>query len=161
MLAQVSTEFRETRLDEREKELRDLFVNEYLIDYDCEKAALRVGFNHTFAYDFGIRFLNEGYTQRKIAELESKEIDAPTIERMKSNVVRLLVKEANNRFNKATARVSALSKLVNVLGLEAPVKIDTNAIKGGVMVVPTLLDPDAWEKASKESQAKLQSTVRD
>lgn len=59
----------ESPLSEQEKALRDLFVNEYLKDFDPYQAALRVGFMHSFALDWGKRLMGEGYVQKQIATL--------------------------------------------------------------------------------------------
>jgi len=59
----------ESPLSEQERALRDLFVNEYLKDFDPYQAALRVGFQASFALDWGKRLMNEGYVQSEIARL--------------------------------------------------------------------------------------------
>lgn len=58
----------EYELDEKQQALRDLFVTEYLKDYDAFQAALRCGFLSTFAVEWGRKLLQESYVQRQIAE---------------------------------------------------------------------------------------------
>lgn len=60
----------ETALSEDEKILRDLFVNEYLKDFDAYQACIRVGFLSTFALDWARKLMEEGYVQRAIAHFK-------------------------------------------------------------------------------------------
>src|SRR5689334_17792514 len=59
----------ERPLNNQEKALRELFVNEYLKDFNGFNAALRCGFAASFALYWGTTFLKESYVQRRIAEL--------------------------------------------------------------------------------------------
>lgn len=59
----------EEGLSAQECQLRDLFVQEYLKDFDPHAACLRVGFLSAFATVYAQQFMNEGYVQRQIAAL--------------------------------------------------------------------------------------------
>ena len=50
-------------------QLRDMFVAEYLKDFDAHAACLRVGFLSAFAVQYAQTFMQEGYVQRQIAAL--------------------------------------------------------------------------------------------
>lgn len=55
-----------------EIQLRDLFVTEYLKDFDPVCAAIRCGFNKGIAEDYAKRFWDEPYVQQKISEAKTK-----------------------------------------------------------------------------------------
>jgi len=59
-------------LNEQEKALRELFVSEYLKDFNEINAALRCGFAIAFAIQWGPVLLKETYVQRRLAELTRK-----------------------------------------------------------------------------------------
>ena len=54
----------------QEKALRDLFVQEYIKDFDPFQACLRVGFQAAFAVEYAKKFMGEAYVQRRITELQ-------------------------------------------------------------------------------------------
>lgn len=143
----------------REKALRDLFVSEYLIDYDQVKAAQRCGFALQFAIEYGRKFMEEPYVQRRINEVRFKKIDERELEDYdKARIRTALMAEAHNRGpgSSHSARVSALSKLAALYGMEAPKKIDANVNhRGGVMAVPGIAALDEWEQQASASQDEL------
>jgi len=59
----------EEQLTVQECQLRDLFVAEYLKDFDAHAACLRVGFLSAFAVQYAQQFMQEGYVQRQITAL--------------------------------------------------------------------------------------------
>jgi hypothetical protein len=60
---------------EKEKALRDLFVSEYMKDFDAFQSALRCGFLPTFALEWGKKLFQEPYVQQQIAFLTRKPAD--------------------------------------------------------------------------------------
>lgn len=110
-------------LTESEQRLRDRFVEEYLDDYDVLQAAIRCGFSEQFARDYGKRFMTEPYTLSRIKE-RSKELGVDTeIEGHRRRMIAMLYREANDKVSgSGGSRVSALSQLSKILGLDAPVK---------------------------------------
>lgn len=66
----------ESPLTGQEQALRDLFVAEYLKDFDPLQACIRVGFIHTFATQYAIQFMNEGYVRRQILHFTRKPVKA-------------------------------------------------------------------------------------
>lgn len=110
----------EPELSQQEKALRDLFVTEYLKDFDAFQACLRVGFQAAFAVEYAKRFINEPYVQRKLADLqrstpESEEAQANEDRALVLNVLR---QAAQN--GPYASRVQAASKLATILGLDRP-----------------------------------------
>lgn len=62
----------EPKLNEQEKAFRDLFVNEFMKDFDAYYACIRCGMIATFAADWSKRLIHDPYVQRKIADLTRK-----------------------------------------------------------------------------------------
>ncbi len=116
----------EPTYSQAEIEFRDKFVREYLVDYDYTGAAIRVGFAENVAHLYGRQFKHDAYVQRCIANATSAEYDDPdaAMKQQKQRVLNSLMKEANYKGPGAShaARVSALSKLAQIHGLEAPTK---------------------------------------
>lgn len=59
----------EAPLTEREMAVRDVFVNEYVKDFDSYRACIRMGFLANFATDQSKVFMSDGYVLRKIDHL--------------------------------------------------------------------------------------------
>lgn len=149
-------------LTKQEKELRDLFVAEYLLDHDSFAAAIRVGFQEQYARQYSMQFMGESYVRRRIAELmhaaphDKKEYEEET----KRKIIASMFREANYRGPDSThgARVAALAKLASLFDMDKPAKIEqTITHQGGVMAVPGIASIDDWEKQALESQEKLTS----
>ena len=114
-------------LSEREREVRDSFVREYLVDHSSFKAAIRVGYCASVAQEYGKKLLQDSYVQRALARAEHTPNDSGETEEIrKQRVVNSLLKEANYIGPGAShsARVSALAKLASIHGLEAPSKTE-------------------------------------
>lgn len=153
----------EQDLSSCEKALRDEFARQYLLDYDPKAAAIRCGFNAVYADQYAKSFMEEPYTRQKISELsvvapeKDKQVSA---EDMKHRITMSLFREANYRGAGSShgARVSALSKLASINGLDAPIKTEqTVTHRGGVMAVPGIVSIDEWERVALASQEKLSS----
>lgn len=56
----------EKPLSEREIAVRDVFVSEYMKDFDAFRACVRMGFLGTFAIEHAKTFIQDGYVLRKI-----------------------------------------------------------------------------------------------
>jgi hypothetical protein len=152
-------------LSERERQLRNLFVDEYLVDEDKIEAAIRCGFQAAFAEDYALKFLREPYVQGRIKQLKYQRYqNAKSKDEFDRIRVReWLISEARCKFNTGSARVAALAKLANILDMDAPIKthnINQTTLKAGVMVVPAIASLDSWEAAAVESQTKLVADAR-
>lgn len=123
----------------REKALRDWFIREYLVDYSYTGAAVRVGFADSIAVEYGQKFRYDPYVQRKLAEYCGRCADDPEYEAVqrKRRILTSLMKEANYHGPGAShgARVSALSKLAAIEGMEAPTKTESKVTHEGEMTV--------------------------
>lgn len=149
-----------SELSAAEKNLRDQFVAQYMIDFNARAAALRVGFSASFASDYGQRFMDEPYVRQRIAESQQAVADDPKAEseETKRRIRARLLHEAyyTGPGSSHAARVSALAKLAAFYGMDAPVKtVNEHLHRGGVMCVPAIASVEDWEKAATESQEKL------
>jgi len=150
----------------REIEIRKRFAQEYIVDYDQIKAAIRCGFAKSFAGDQAAKFMEEPFVLQAIKQLESsiKIDDAPNDKDAIAIIKSGLFREAHFKGMGAShsARVSALAKLATIHGMEAPTKIEqTTTHKGGVMLIPAVASISEYEKMAINSQATLISHASD
>ena len=152
----------------QERELRDMFVREYLKDHDYRGAAIRTGFLPQFADQYAKQFAEDPYVRKQI-DMEmtrplTKEEEAEHERVMKRIIDARLLKAACYEGHGAShgARVSALSKLATIYGMDAPLKVEqTIQHKGGVMMVPGIAAVEDWETLALKSQEKLTSEKED
>lgn len=144
-----------------EKQLRDLFVNEYLFDYDKVEACIRIGFSSALAPRYADEFLKEPYTLQRIKLMqEAKDEDHRTQEDIYKQEVLVTLRKAL-KIGPLQTRVAAASRMATILGMDAPKKTsDKNSVRGGVMVIPSSQSLDDWENAAMESQLKLVQDTR-
>lgn len=149
-----------------EKQLRDRFVQEYMIDYDKVKAAQRIGYGKSYALQYGTMLFNEPYVQREIKRLEGSTSAVGGTpedeEAFKKRIIAGLVREANYHGSGSSqaARVAALGKLAQLSGMEpahkSSVDLTTqgNAMQGA-FVVPGIMTPEQWAEAAAAQQDAL------
>jgi hypothetical protein len=152
-------------MSEREKALRDLFVREYLQDYNAYAACLRCGFMRSFAEDYAKKFMGEPYVRQQLKVMEHVEgNEADQSQYNRRRIYNALMKEAhyNGPGSSASARVSALAKLAAIEGMDKPAKAEENTIlhRGGVMRIPDIADVTEWEDVAVVSQAQLVTDAR-
>ena len=150
--------------DPRQKALHDLFISEYLVDFDATDAAQRCGFQREFAIEYGQRLMASSYVKRRIKELQLMKVDEQTdSEYNKVRIKSALLREAHYHGPGASqsARVAALAQLTKLYGMEAPKKTEATVThRGGVMAVPGIAKMDDWESAAAQSQQELVSDAR-
>lgn len=114
-------------LTQAEREFRDKFVTEYLIDYSPVEACIRLGFAKEYATDYSHQYMLDGYVQREIKrrELEENVPATDSDEAFRKRIKAALFKEAHNPFSKASTRVAALKALADIYGMNAPVKTES------------------------------------
>lgn len=158
-------------LGEREKALRDMFVREYLYDFDHIAAALRCGFLTAFAKEYADKFMSEPYVQQQLRMYSELGFAPGTQEAMneelnaKRKVFNALMREAHyhGADGKHSARVSALAKLATILGMDKGPDKDQGKgelHRGGVMAVPAIANLNDWEDAAVISQEALVQHAR-
>lgn len=151
----------------REKALRDLFINEYLVDYDPVGAAIRVGYNRGIAKEYAVRFMDEAYVAREIAKREAAPSTEQDEESFKKMIIARLVREANYHGpgSSQAARVAALGKLAQLKGMEPVSKTRTELTgpngeplqSAGQFIIPGVMTPEQWAEAAARQQAELVS----
>jgi hypothetical protein len=67
----------ERQLTDREIAVRDMFVSEYLKDFDAYRATIRMGFLHAFAVEQAKSFMEDGYVLRKIDHMTRQAVMDP------------------------------------------------------------------------------------
>jgi len=162
--ATATEDTQELSYSTREKALRDLFIKEYLIDYNGFAAALRCGFQSVMAGQYSQIFMDEPYVRQRISkiELEGEQGENETEQRnaLKKKIMAGLVREAyyHGPGSSHAARVAALGRLSQITGLD--VDKTGNGITGGVMVVPGIAEVDEWENSASAQQERLQSDAQ-
>lgn len=149
----------EVDLSMRERALRDLFVKEYLVDFDSVSACMRCGFQSMMATQYAQRFMEEPYVQRKLAQEQMRVVEAGDDDRdsmEKQRIIAGLLREAHYRGpgSSHAARVAALGKLATIKGLDREAKVQPGD-SSGVMQVPGIASLDEWENVAQQSQEKL------
>ena len=145
----------EPGLSDSEKSLRDIFVREYLFDFNPLQAAIRCGFMSKFAEQYAANFMKEPYVLKRIAELKMDTDE----EANKQSIKAALLREAHyhGEDSSHSARVSALAKLSAIYGLD---KSGEDGKGGtGVMIVPVANESD-WENVAQSGQKQLKEDVR-
>lgn len=138
----------------------ELFVTEFVKDFNIKAAALRMGFEEWQASSKGSTFYNSPDVQKRIREwLDEKGRESfYTRERIMAR----LWEEANyyGRDASPSARVRAAEALAKMAGMEMPQKVDVT-MHGGVMLVPAMGTTAEWTEAAAKAQQKLKEDVRE
>lgn len=146
----------EQGLPETEKALRDHFVEQYLIDFDEYRAAIRVGFLPNVAATYCKQFMSEGYVLREIARRQREAKEDPKAQRDSDYELMLSALRQAAQNGPYASRVAAVKQLSAMYGFDAPLKTQNeNVHRGGVMMVPVIADVEAWQKEAQASQERL------
>jgi phage terminase small subunit len=113
-------------LTEAERDVRDRFVDEYVTDYNAFAAAVRLGYAPTYAKTFSVQFMQEPYVLNRIKEQEGQQGEETEKDVHRKRLIQMLYREANSSLNSGSARVSAMTQLSKIVGVEAPVKTQTD-----------------------------------
>ena len=111
-------------LSASEKALRDLFVQEYLKDYDAFCSCLRCGFHAAYAVEYAKQFMQEPYVQQKIKSFELDRGIENEGDRDRNLVLSTLRKQMQYAGQGAShaARVNAAVNFAKLIGMEPPTK---------------------------------------
>lgn len=140
------------------------FVHNYILDFDCKKAALRLGFPPETAYDTGRIYLGNAFVQLQLSEIQR----AATLESVVTigQIASKAWQEANRMdtvrdgcaMTNSSTRLSALNLLAKITGALNPKPVDPNSNSiPRVMYVPVPMSPDEWGKVAVSSQRKLKA----
>lgn len=146
-----------------ERKLLDLFCEEYLVDMDTTRAASRCGFQDGFAKDYGIRFFNKSYVQKRIAALQRAKLDERKEREFDAINTRARLRAIiNDNYAKPAARVAAARELNAMHGLRGQTggPAQNTGQRGGIVLLPAIANMDEWEKAAQASQSALAEASR-
>ena len=110
-------------LSDRDKVIRDQFVDEFLFDRDGKAALIRMGFLETFAGEYAKKYLLCPYVQQKLRERESTATPQDEVEREDQWVLLQLKRLATDPFAKHSARVQALAHYARLRGMDPAIKM--------------------------------------
>lgn len=146
----------ESGMSPGEKALRDKFVNEYLVDFDEYRAALRVGLLPSVAATYSKQLMNDGYVQREIARLQREQQSDPKSQQERDRELTLNTLRQAMQNGPYASRVAAARQMSAIHGFDAPIKTQNETThRGGVMMVPEIANVEEWQKAAQTSQEKL------
>lgn len=143
--------------------IREKVVMEYLYDMSWTRACLRCGFRQEFVEDTANRFMQDPYCIWRVKVLARERGIAinsgneAAREDAKATIMAALHKEAHyyGPGSSQSARVSALGKLAQLLGMEPAKQSKVEVLAPGIMVVPAIASVEDWEAVAVEAQEKL------
>lgn len=102
----------------QQKALWDKFVEEYVKDFNSVEAAMRIGFNVTFAVEYGRIFLGQPYVQRLIMKKKMEPVPETEdeVQKDKSLIIATLRETMLN--GQPATRVVAAKTLAGIHGLD-------------------------------------------
>ncbi len=154
--------YAEKELTDQELLLRKLFVDRFMLHRDPCRACLEIGISDEYAEDFAEAFLAEGAVRRLIAQADDVE-STKDVRATRQNKYRAWMENEATYYGPGAshgARVTAISNLMKIEGMDSPVDKDTGGVKGGVMIVPAMVSPDEWGELAAKSQAVLKGDVK-
>jgi hypothetical protein len=135
---------------------RDAFIHCLLLGRSRYESAILSGVSKLRARREASTMYHEPYVQERLRELREKMQAADLL--TKNELILNVKSIATDEEEKGDARVKASKLLSDIMGFNAPIKIE-NGFSGGVMVVPLASTPEEWEEQAKASQAKLKEDV--
>ena len=146
-----------------EMTVREKVVREYMFDRSWYNACMRCGFRAEFAEDNARRFQTDPYCIWRVKQLSLEQSNnlvngnEAAVSNEKSEILAMLRKEASyyGPGSSQAARVSALGKLAQLLGMEPPKQNKVELKTPGVMVVPAIASVEDWENTAMNAQEKL------
>lgn len=146
----------EPKMSSDERALKDLFVQQYIIDYNEYNAALRMGLAPSVAATYCKQLLDDGYVQREIVRLRREEQIDEKAQRAQDRELAFATLRKVMEIGSPAAMVAATRVMADMHGFNAPIKTQNeHSHRGGVMMVPAIADIEEWEKAAAASQEKL------
>lgn len=139
-------EIRQEQMSERERQLCDLFLEEYKKDYNPEKACLRLGVEPESLNKALYFFNNSPYVLKQMAEyvVLDKPDNQKSIDKAFKFVVNRLRDVAEAGSNKE--RLDACKQLSLIYGLNKPIDIRTNNSLTNVILSPSPVTDAEWEE---------------
>lgn len=146
------------------KKRLEAFCREYIIDWNMQKAFVRLGKSRESAKSNASKWFWHPYTQTYLVHLCRSIEERCLVTR--NDVLAGLLKEANNYGMDASSatRIMAWNSIAKIMGMLIP-RLDINVAASGVMRTPygssQIVDVDSWESQASSEQDALKQTVRD
>lgn len=144
MLTEI--EVRQEQLSERERQLCDLFLEEYKKDHNPERACIRLGVIPENLNKALLFFRSSVYVQKALAEYNV--LDKPdcqeNIDKAFKFVTNTLREVAENGTNKE--RLDACKQISLLYGLNKPIDIRSNNSLTNVIMTPSPVADAEWEE---------------
>lgn len=164
-------EIPDLNLSEREKETRQRFVKEYMVDQDALRACLRLGYSYPFASQFSKSFMQCPFVQQLLSKADDSPTEDEEVDELKEKlrIRNHLWREARNYGpgSSQAARVAALAKLSSFYGMDAPTrtKNEHTGPNGeplgdsvGVFIYPGAVTEEQWAQQAQAQQEELTKT---
>lgn len=149
-----------SHLQPRVRLKRELFVREYMKDFNAVAACQRLGWTYAFPSVVANSFLREDYTQWFLQKCID-EIDEDSIV-TRNRIQAGLLKETEGEDREGrTARITAWRVLAKIKGMEKTVVEGNLTTDGGVMELPFYPNEEEYKKKTREDQAALKRAVRE
>lgn len=136
---------------------RKLFAAHYIKSVNATASARFASFKSPACK--GLSLLKEPFVKALLTKL-IEDLDQEAI--ISRNDILMGLKREANDFKSGTgsSRVTAWTQLAKVYSMLVEKVEVTELLSGGVMLVPALPTPDAWEKAAAQQQQDLKEDVR-
>jgi Terminase small subunit len=146
----------EETLEQAEKDYRDAFVREYLIDFRGDLALVRIGCTDIKKLkQRAYILLHETYVRNEITR-RLREISPEDVVK-RGQVMAKLWEEANDPCNEGSTRVKATAHIAKMLGMMQNAEAAPRSTPG-VMMVPVMSLED-WQQAAQIAQQALKTNV--
>lgn len=161
----IDPEQLEQPLSEKDHKLRVEFVRAFMRTRNAYAACVELGFMEAYAKDWANVFMREGVVRRLISEAEREEDTEQAARDRRRNYRAWMENLAtdNSKGSSHAARVAAVAHLMKIEGMGVAAANTEHELthKGGVMIVPAVVNYEKWGEAASKSQANLKKTVKD
>lgn len=153
-------------LTEHDRQMRDDFVGQYMLDFDPVDAVIRLGYNESYANHMAKQFMMDTYVLnlivlRKRQSCTPEANDPAAMQALIKNELVAMVQHKGYGAS-AAAKLGALRLLAEIEGLvgsgKNKLKVEDGDNSGGVMQVPYFADSESWEQHAIKTQHDLVSS---
>lgn len=147
-------------LTQAARTFRDVFVREYIVDFNGIAALRRMGLQNTPAYlsSRSSMLLQEPYVANRLKQLVHELQPSDIVTR--NQVLMRLWEEANDYNNRGKDRITALAYIGNMLGMNKT-QVEPNTQPAGVLLIPFTSEEDWAMLAANTQRALKQGAVID
>jgi len=158
----IPNEFRQKEITEDEYQLRKSFAEFFCYYHDAIKSCIALGIEKAYAEEWARFLMADCITRQLIQERHEYLATENGLKEVKNVVITKLMELGDfaGEGSSHGARVTAWTNIARILGLDKP---ETTELihKGGVMLVPHMVDADSWGEFASKSQSNLKETVKE